>query len=292
MDKNSPVYLDSSSFAYDDFASQFLYTGASPYNIPLPQASPPLAFSSLNLSGTPDFGSYGSNNGYSTTSPPPTPGQPQRPFTPVDAIPPHVTTAAIHSGSEDGFSSSTKHSRSGRSESPKAISQLVQRREPVRRGSASSTASRLSAKAATRRRPTRDTDDFDSDDDLGDDYTPDNVGFGDAPKSGSRRKEDVRRQRIESEQRRRDELREGYRKLKEVLPSSNQKASKVSLLDRATMHIRYLEITQQQLQARVQQAELETQRLRMVNEKMMLATAEHNQQALAAAAAQANMNQY
>jgi hypothetical protein len=58
------------------------------------------------------------------------------------------------------------------------------------------------------------------------------------------------------------------------------------------MHIRYLEITQQQLQARVQQAELETQRLRMVNEKMMLATAEHNQQALAAAAAQANIGGY
>lgn len=48
----------------------------------------------------------------------------------------------------------------------------------------------------------------------------------------TKRREEVRRQRIESEQRRRDELRDGYRRLKDVLPVSNQKSSKVSLLDR------------------------------------------------------------
>jgi len=46
------------------------------------------------------------------------------------------------------------------------------------------------------------------------------------------RKEATRRQRIEAEQRRRDELRDGYAKLKDVLPVSNQKSSKVSLLER------------------------------------------------------------
>lgn len=46
------------------------------------------------------------------------------------------------------------------------------------------------------------------------------------------RKEATRRQRIEAEQRRRDELREGYARLKDVLPSSNQKNSKVTLLER------------------------------------------------------------
>ncbi len=46
------------------------------------------------------------------------------------------------------------------------------------------------------------------------------------------RKEITRRQRIEAEQRRRDELREGYAKLKDVLPITNQKSSKVSLLER------------------------------------------------------------
>jgi len=47
-----------------------------------------------------------------------------------------------------------------------------------------------------------------------------------------RRRETIRKQRIESEQRRRDELRDGYARLKETLPPSNQKSSKVSLLER------------------------------------------------------------
>lgn len=290
MDKNSPVFIDASPFGYE-FADQYLQY-PSPYSIPLPQGSPQLAFNNLNLN-TPDFvsSSYSPNTGYSTASPPATPGA-QRPFTPVDAVSPHVTTALIQSGSEDGFTSSSK--RSGRSESPKSASQLVHRREPIRRGSSSSTqAGRMTAKersaiASRRRAAPKEMDDFDSDDDGNDiDYAPGIDSTEDRPKpAAAKRRDEVRRQRIESEQRRRDELREGYRKLKEVLPASNQKASKVSLLDRATMHIRYLEITVQQLQARVQQAEMETQRLRLVNEKMMLATAEHNQQALAAAAAQ------
>ena len=91
-----------------------------------------------------------------------------------------------------------------------------------------------------------------------------------------RRREEIRRQRIESEQRRRDALRDGYRRLKEVLPISNQKSSKVSLLDRATTHIKYVEMTQQQLQTRLNQAEMETQRLRNLNEALMLSTAERH----------------
>jgi hypothetical protein len=70
-------------------------------------------------------------------------------------------------------------------------------------------------------------------------------------------REEICCQRIESEQRRRDELRDGHRCLKDVLPISNQKSSKSSLLDRATTHITYLEMTQQQLQTRLQQAENE-----------------------------------
>jgi len=118
------------------------------------------------------------------------------------------------------------------------------------------------------------------------------------------RREEIRRQRIESEQRRRDELRDGYRRLKDALPVSNQKSSKVSLLDRATTHIKYLEMTQQQLQTRLQQAENETARLRQcvhlssdhalfmqltsflrVNEALMLGTAEQRHAAAAAAVA-------
>ena len=52
------------------------------------------------------------------------------------------------------------------------------------------------------------------------------------------RKEATRRQRIEAEQRRRDELRDGYAKLKDALPVSNQKSSKVSLLERGMVYFR------------------------------------------------------
>ncbi|KAG6814001.1 hypothetical protein H0H92_004494 [Tricholoma furcatifolium] len=88
------------------------------------------------------------------------------------------------------------------------------------------------------------------------------------------RKEATRRQRIEAEQRRRDELRDGYAKLKDVLPVSNQKSSKVSLLDRATNHITHLEKLNRELQARLAELEAEMTRLRAMNEKISLQSAE------------------
>jgi hypothetical protein len=68
-----------------------------------------------------------------------------------------------------------------------------------------------------------------SDDDEG-------MGVGMAESLANTRKEATRRQRIEAEQRRRDELRDGYAKLKDVLPISNQKSSKVSLLERGALY--------------------------------------------------------
>jgi hypothetical protein len=97
----------------------------------------------------------------------------------------------------------------------------------------------------------------------------------------TKRREEVRKQRIESEQRRRDELRDGYRRLKDVLPVSNQKSSKVSLLDRATTHIRQLEMTQTHMIMKINELEAETARLRTVTETLML-----NKAAQAAAARQ------
>lgn len=61
------------------------------------------------------------------------------------------------------------------------------------------------------------------------------MGIGLAESLANTRKEATRRQRIEAEQRRRDELRDGYARLKEVLPVSNQKSSKVSLLERGAI---------------------------------------------------------
>lgn len=84
------------------------------------------------------------------------------------------------------------------------------------------------------------------------------------------RKEATRRQRIEAEQRRRDDLRDGYARLKDVLPVSNQKNSKVALLERACHHIQSLEKTNLALQTRLSQIEAEVTRLREINEKISL----------------------
>ncbi|KAA1471371.1 hypothetical protein DENSPDRAFT_850194 [Dentipellis sp. KUC8613] len=98
----------------------------------------------------------------------------------------------------------------------------------------------------------------------------DDMGVSIAETIAHTRKEATRRQRIEAEQRRRDELRDGYARLKDVLPVSNQKSSKVSLLERATNHIVQLEKMNQQLQKRLASVEAEVQRLRSLNEKISL----------------------
>ncbi|KAI0311275.1 hypothetical protein OF83DRAFT_1087820 [Amylostereum chailletii] len=96
------------------------------------------------------------------------------------------------------------------------------------------------------------------------------MGISLAESIATTRKEATRRQRIEAEQRRRDELRDGYARLKDVLPVSNQKSSKVSLLERATNHIVQLEKMNQQMQKRLAAIESEVQRLRSLNEKISL----------------------
>ena len=72
------------------------------------------------------------------------------------------------------------------------------------------------------------------DDFSDDDFSP----AGGLTASNEVRCEEIHRQCIELEQRRRDELRDGYRRFKDALPVSNQKSSKFSLLDRATTHIK------------------------------------------------------
>ncbi|KAF8601855.1 hypothetical protein BDV93DRAFT_558031 [Ceratobasidium sp. AG-I] len=49
------------------------------------------------------------------------------------------------------------------------------------------------------------------------------------------RREEIRRQCIESEQRRCNDLCKGFARLKDILPASNQKGSKMALLDRAVV---------------------------------------------------------
>ncbi|PPR01927.1 hypothetical protein CVT24_001266 [Panaeolus cyanescens] len=123
--------------------------------------------------------------------------------------------------------------------------------------------------AAQKRRASKAEDDEDLDQDEEEVVAQEPEPSAD-PASKDSRRETVRKQRIESEQRRRDELREGYARLKETLPASNQKASKVSLLDRATSHIKYLEAVKEQLEVRLKSADHEVHRLRNVNEALML----------------------
>ncbi|CAE6345016.1 unnamed protein product [Rhizoctonia solani] len=170
--------------------------------------------------------------------------------------------ATRQSTSDSNTSSNSTHSRNGTS--------LVQRhgmRYPP--GPAASTV--MAAGGRHRRRNSRADEDDDEDD-----FESDGDAFRGAPQEVvvQRRREEIRKQRIESEQRRRDELRDGYRRLKDVLPVSNQKSSKVSLLDRATSHIKYLEMMQHQLQTNLTQSDLEVARLRQVNEALMLSAAE------------------
>ncbi|KAJ7764462.1 hypothetical protein B0H14DRAFT_2633582 [Mycena olivaceomarginata] len=64
------------------------------------------------------------------------------------------------------------------------------------------------------------------------------------------RKKALQRQRNAAEKRRRDELRVAYRKLQDVLPSSNQR-SKMSLVQRATRHIYAIEAEDEALHKRI-----------------------------------------
>jgi len=63
---------------------------------------------------------------------------------------------------------------------------------------------------------------------------------GDNTNNAHSRKESTRRQRIEAEQRRRDELREAYAELKDVLPAKlSQKSTKIDLLKRGDLSLSF-----------------------------------------------------
>lgn len=219
---------------------------------PVPQTSSPRlgGYNALNLTNGMSEYTYGPTGASFGT---PSPG---RPFTPTGSIyPGALSNLSAGELSSDSVASSRSRRGSGAVSPPPlptghpAAVPRSHRFNPL-----SAVPTRTSARQA-KKRGSKGSDDFDSDND--EDFAPSSSNM-----SNDMRREEIRRQRIESEQRRRDELRDGYRRLKDALPVSNQKSSKVSLLDRATTHIRYLEMTQQQLQTRLLQAEQETNRLR------------------------------
>jgi hypothetical protein len=278
--KSPNSFMDSAAFGYDiGLVDSYMQYPHSPSALGLvadhsgfSSSSPD--FSTLNLSGA-ALGEYSygpSTTGASYTT--------SRPFTPGDGVsPPALYSLSAEDVSSDHSSGSALR-RSGGSLSPPNVPYTAasiprsHRFNPIAPPS-----TRSSTRVAPRRRSSRRDDDSDDDDD---DFQPTPTASYVSPDN---RREAIRRQRIESEQRRRDELREGYRRLKDALPVSNQKSSKVSLLDRATTHIKYLEVSTNQLQTRLQQAEAEVARLRNVNEALMLGTAEQRQAVAAAAAA-------
>jgi hypothetical protein len=263
--RKTPELMDPSSvYAYDSYSGlEYMGFPNSPSaigNIGLATYVPSPRLGSMPIAA--DYPSYTSGGSYVAT--------PSRPYTPSSGVYP-AALASLSPGelSSDSMQSGRRSRGPVRSPSP-----------PMTRSTRYNPIAQPPSRV-TRDRTKKKSKSSDSDDD--DDFQP--ITPPSHETGPSRRREEIRRQRIESEQRRRDELREGYRRLKDSLPVSNQKSSKVSLLDRATTHIKYLEMTQSQLSMRLQQAEAETQRLRQVNEALMLGTAEQRQAVAAAAVA-------
>jgi hypothetical protein len=246
-----------------DFLS---YESPAPYEAHVETVPSPglrLNFNSLNslqLSGSPMPSSYYNPPPYVQTLRSP------RPASPMQSISPPLTSISGSdlSGDQGAQFGGGRSTGTSSPASSHGRDTLVHRR-PLRSAAATTIATNArERRAATRRRSTND-DDFASDEDEPPIQNEVVV---------TKRREEVRRQRIESEQRRRDELRDGYRRLKDVLPVSNQKSSKVSLLDRATTHIRQLEMAQTHMIMKINELEAETNRLRNVNETLMLSAAE------------------
>jgi hypothetical protein len=261
----NPSYMDpmDAPFTYMDSGLDYLqpYPQSPSYgvSIGLPTTSSPISFNTLNLTNN-TIGDYT----YSSS--------PARPYTPPDgaSISPPTLAYTLSAGelSSDGMPSSGRHSRGSGTQSPPAIPYAATVPRSHRFNPIMAPTTRASVRGAHRRRSSRSNDDSDDEDD---DFHPILPPGG----SADSRRETIRKQRIESEQRRRDELRDGYARLKETLPASNQKSSKVSLLDRATSHLRYLDTVREQLENRLKTAEAEVHRLRNVNEALMLSTTRH-----------------
>ncbi|KAF8665250.1 hypothetical protein AX16_000272 [Volvariella volvacea WC 439] len=270
--------LESTSFI-DSGLDYLQYPPSSPsftaLALPAASGSPSLSFNALNLTNT--LGDYTySSPAFSAPSP-------ARSYSPSDGAsisPPTLTYALSNELPAESIPQpkvSGRTSRSSGTVSPPAVSYPANVPRSQRYNPIAIPATRASARAAAQRRRSNSQDQDASDDE--DEFHSSPPPPAPSATNDTARRETIRRQRIESEQRRRDELRDGYARLKETLPPSNQKSSKVSLLDRATSHIRYVETCRDQLELRLKAAEAEVIRLRNVNEALMLSTA--NQRAAA-----------
>jgi len=273
FDSKAP-YMDSmdTTFPYMENGLEYLqYPPQSPpfeLTVGLPPSTSPLAFNNaLTLSG--DY----------TYSPSFNASSPERSYTPPDGdsmSPPALSYNLSNGDIASEGPSSGRHSRNSSTGSAASVSYAATVPRSHRFNPIGVPANRPTLR--TRRRSSKASDDIPVDAATVDGEEDDDEEFQLPPPSSQAnndaRRETIRKQRIESEQRRRDELRDGYTRLKETLPTSNQKSSKVSLLDRATSHIRYLETVKEQLENRLKAAEAEVHRLRGLNETLMLNSAQ------------------
>jgi len=255
----TPSFVDTldNTFPYMDNMDYLQYPQSPSFGIPMTLSNPstsPMAFASLSLPPT-TMGEY--------TYGSPSFSGPAK-FVSSEGV--GICPPALYDLSSGEVSSDSTSPNRGASNSPPAglaYSASIPRSQRFNPIAVPPTRARV----AQKRRSSRSNDESDDEDE---EFQPSATT---ANASVESRRETIRKQRIESEQRRRDELREGYARLKETLPASNQKSSKVSLLDRATSHIRYLESVNDQLEKRLQIAEAEVNRLRSVNETLMINTA-------------------
>lgn len=263
----TPAYMDPVEFSYMDngLDSYLQYPQSPAFNVGLglPASASPVAFNTLSLSGNiPDY-TYSSMGA-------PSPG---RPYTPPDgaSISPNTLAYSLSAGEMSSDNASGRVSRGSGTQSPPAT---IPYQATVPRSHRFNPMAAPASSRPTLRHKRRASRSNDESEDEDEEFQP-TAATG---ASNDSRRETIRKQRIESEQRRRDELRDGYARLKETLPPSNQKSSKVSLLERATGHIRYLETVKDQLEMRLKSAEAEVHRLRNVNEALMLGAASQRAQ--------------
>jgi hypothetical protein len=264
MDASFP-YMENGGLEYLQYPPQSPATFE--LSVGLPPTSP-LAFNNaLTLSGE-----YTYSPSFNAASP-------ERSFTPQEgqSLSPPTLSYNLSSGDVVPEVPSGRHSRNSSASSTAGVSYAATVPRSHRFNPIGVPANRPTLRA--RRRSSKASDDCHMDAATVEGEEEDDEEFQLPPTANNQanndvRRETIRKQRIESEQRRRDELRDGYTRLKETLPTSNQKSSKVSLLDRATSHIRYLETVKEQLEMRLKAAETEVHRLRGLNETLMLNSAQ------------------
>lgn len=271
--------MESPSFLLDSSMDYLQYPATNPpsppsYNLGLSNTtSSPMAFHTVPLSSLGE---------YSYT---PATFSPSRPFTPGDNAsisPPTLTYSLSNAEASSDDQHSGRHSRGSNPSPPPSVPYAAtvprsHRFNPIGTPPPTRTSART---AATKRRNSKANNEESEEEEE---------EYHQSSGSVDPRREAVRRQRIESEQKRRDELRDGYARLKSTLPSINQKSSKVTLLDRAASHIKYLDAVRNRLEAQLKAADDEVNRLRNVNEALMLGTANQRHAAAAMAAVNAGM---